>query len=107
MLKNEFYSILQAIMNCVFFYVGFLSTADVNSPGNYGLLDQAMALQWVYQNIEYFNGDKESITLFGPGAGAASSGLLMVAPDTSNIVNKVIAQVIKTWVFFFGTSFLF
>lgn len=72
---------------------GFLSTADENSPGNYGILDQAMAVNWVHNNIEYFNGDRQSVTLFGPGAGAASAGLLMVAPRTRNLVHKVIAQV--------------
>lgn len=70
-----------------------MSTGDANSPGNYGILDQAMALQWVHKNIEYFNGNKDSITLFGPGAGAASAGLLMVNPRTRNLVNRVIAQV--------------
>lgn len=65
----------------------------MNSPGNYGILDQAMALKWVYDNIEYFNGDRHSITLFGPGAGAASGGLLMLSPETYYMVNKVIAQV--------------
>lgn len=39
-----------------------------------------MALRWVYDNIAIFNGNPDSITLFGPGAGAASAGLLMVAP---------------------------
>lgn len=57
------------------------------------MLDQAMALKWIYENIENFNGDRNSITLFGPGAGAASAGLLMVAPETRKMVNKVIAQV--------------
>lgn len=77
----------------VFILSGFLSTGDINSPGNYGILDQAMALKWIYDNAEYFNGDRDSITLFGPGAGAASSGLLMVSPETRHIVTKVIAQV--------------
>jgi carboxylesterase type B len=49
--------------------LGFLSTGDENSPGNYGILDQMMALRWVYDNVEYFNGDKNLITLFGPDAG--------------------------------------
>lgn len=57
------------------------------------MLDQAMALKWIYENVENFNGNRDSITLFGPGAGAASSGLLMVAPETKHIVTKVIAQV--------------
>lgn len=52
-----------------------------------------MALRWVYDNIEFFNGDRNLITLFGPGAGAASAGLLMVAPRTRGLVSRVIAQV--------------
>lgn len=59
--------------------------------GNYGILDQSLAIRWIYDNIEFFNGDRQSITLFGPGAGAASAGLLMVAPQTRDIVTKVIA----------------
>ena len=52
-----------------------------------------MALRWIRDNIGSFNGDSDSITLFGPGAGAASSGLLAVAPQTRNIVSRIIAQV--------------
>lgn len=88
-----FYKVVVVTINYRLGALGFLSTADVNSPGNYGILDQAMALRWVYENAEKFGGDKDSITLFGPGAGAASAGLLMVAPQTSKMVTKVIAQV--------------
>lgn len=88
-----FYKVLVVTLNYRLGALGFLSTGDINSPGNYGILDQSMALQWVYENAEKFNGDRDSITLFGPGAGAASAGLLMVAPTTRNIVTKVIAQV--------------
>ncbi|XP_050314079.1 cholinesterase isoform X2 [Anthonomus grandis grandis] len=87
-----FYKVVVVTFNYRLGALGFLSTGDVNSPGNYGILDQAMALQWVFENAEKFNGDRYSITLFGPGAGAASAGLLMVAPETRNIVTKVIAQ---------------
>lgn len=52
-----------------------------------------MALRWVKDNIEPFNGDSGSITLFGEGAGAASAGLLAVAPQTKHIVTRIIAQV--------------
>ncbi|KRG02818.1 acetylcholinesterase [Drosophila mojavensis] len=88
----SFYDVVVVTLNYRLGALGFLSTADENSPGNYGILDQAMALKWVYDNIEFFNGDRDSITLFGPGAGAASAGLLMVAPQTRNIVKRVIAQ---------------
>ncbi|XP_044315331.1 acetylcholinesterase [Drosophila rhopaloa] len=88
----SFYDVVVVTLNYRLGALGFLSTGDENSPGNYGILDQAMALRWVYDNIEFFNGNRDSITLFGPGAGGASAGLLMVAPQTRNIVKRVIAQ---------------
>ncbi|XP_065568432.1 neuroligin-4, Y-linked-like [Artemia franciscana] len=72
--------------------LGFLSTADEQSPGNYGMLDLSLALKWVYDNIYVFQGNKERITLFGPGAGAIASGMLAVAPKTRNMVRQVIGQ---------------
>lgn len=84
-------------------FSGFLSTGDADSPGNYGILDQAMALQWVYDNVDAFNGDREKITLFGPGAGAASAGLLMVAPRSRDYVSKVIGQVSLADIFICGS----
>ncbi|XP_077292242.1 carboxyl ester lipase-like protein Gli [Arctopsyche grandis] len=87
-----FYNVVVVSINYRLGALGFISTADSNSPGNYGILDQALALKWIHDNVEFFNGDRNSITLFGPGAGAASAGLLMVAPQTKNLVNKVIAQ---------------
>ncbi|XP_014480314.1 PREDICTED: acetylcholinesterase isoform X2 [Dinoponera quadriceps] len=87
-----FYNVVVVSINYRLGALGFLSTGDENSPGNYGILDQALALQWVYDNIYIFNGNPDSITLFGPGAGAASAGLLMVAPRTRDLVSKVIAQ---------------
>lgn len=87
-----FYDVVVVTINYRLGALGFLCTADTNSPGNYGVLDQAMAINWVYDNIDAFNGDRKSITLFGPGAGAASAGLLMVAPRTRDLVTRVIAQ---------------
>lgn len=47
---------------------------DENLSGNFGLMDQAFALQWIYQYIESFGGDKNNITIFGESAGAMSIG---------------------------------
>lgn len=71
---------------------GFFSTADNASAGNFGLFDQVQALHFVRENIRSFNGDPERITLFGPGSGAASAGLLAISPLSSRFVRRVIAS---------------
>ncbi|XP_070172352.1 carboxylic ester hydrolase-like [Polyergus mexicanus] len=52
--------------------MGFLSTEDEVIPGNMGLKDQSMALRWVSENIEWFGGDPNKVTLIGLSAGGAS-----------------------------------
>ncbi len=66
----------------IFQILGFFATADNASAGNFGLLDQVQAINWVRENIRAFNGDADRITLFGPDAGAASAGLLALSPLT-------------------------
>jgi neuroligin len=65
--------------------LGFLATADNASAGNYGMLDMVQAINWVRENVRAFNGDPDKITLFGPGAGAASAGLLALSPLTRSM----------------------
>lgn len=72
--------------------LGFMATADNSSAGNYGLADQLAAIQWVREHIENFNGDPQSITLWGTGAGAASAGLLAMSPRSKDLIKRVIAQ---------------
>lgn len=50
------------------------------------MLDQVQAINWIRENIRNFNGDPNKITLFGPGAGAASSGLLALSPLTRSML---------------------
>jgi len=61
---------------------GFLSTGDVQAPGNYGLLDHVAALHWIADNIRSFGGDPSSVTLIGDGVGAATVNLLALSPTT-------------------------
>jgi juvenile-hormone esterase len=59
--------------------LGFLSTGDEHSPGNFGLKDQTLALKWVKENIREFGGNANSITIFGASAGGASVHMHMMS----------------------------
>jgi para-nitrobenzyl esterase len=63
-----------------------------HSSGNYGLLDQLFALEWVRENITRFGGDPHAVTLFGESAGALDAGMLMTSPRAANLFRGVILE---------------
>lgn len=69
---------------------GFLSLETDEYPGNMGLKDQLLALKWTFDNIEYFGGDKNRITLFGQSAGASAVHLLTLIPQTKGLFRRAI-----------------
>uniref|UniRef100_A0A0N4ZI23 Acetylcholinesterase n=1 Tax=Parastrongyloides trichosuri TaxID=131310 RepID=A0A0N4ZI23_PARTI len=58
------------------------SYQDINIHGNMGLKDQQMALKWINKNIYAFGGDKNKVTIFGIGSGAASVSAHLYAKDS-------------------------
>ena len=60
--------------------LGFLSMGTETVPGNAGLRDQSLALEWVNRNIGYFGGDANLVTIFGESAGGLRV-LLVKRPD--------------------------
>jgi para-nitrobenzyl esterase len=60
--------------------------------GNYGLLDQIEALQWVKRNIHDFGGDPKNVTIAGESAGGLSVMYLLTAPPARGLFAKALAE---------------
>src|SRR5580692_5783155 len=74
--------------------LGFLAHPELSresphqSSGNYGLMDQIAALQWIQRNISNFGGDPANITIAGQSAGAMSVSMLMASPQAKNLFQR-------------------
>jgi para-nitrobenzyl esterase len=63
-----------------------------HSSGNYAIMDQLMALNWIKNNIRQFGGNPDNVTIFGQSAGGFSVIALMSTPLSKGLFHRAIAQ---------------
>lgn len=77
---------------------GFLALPELtaesthHSSGEYGMLDQIAALEWVKKNISKFGGDPKRVTVFGESAGSLAVNFLMASPLAKGLFHRAIAE---------------
>jgi para-nitrobenzyl esterase len=78
--------------------LGFLALPELTrespqrSSGNYGLMDQIAALEWVQRNIAGFGGDPRCVTIAGQSSGAISVSVLMASPRAKGLFQRAIGE---------------
>jgi para-nitrobenzyl esterase len=78
--------------------LGFLAYSELtresphHSSGNYGLMDQIAALEWIQRNIAAFGGDPKCVTIAGQSAGAMSVSMLMASPLAKGLFQRAIGE---------------
>lgn len=62
------------------------------SSGNYGIMDQQLALRWIKRNIAAFGGDSHNVTIFGESAGGLSTFSNLVSPSAKGLFERAIVE---------------
>src|ERR1700691_2341266 len=90
--------VLVVSMNYRLGIFGFFATRELaaedphHAAGNYGLLDELAALQWVRRNIKAFGGDPDKVTIFGESAGSFAVSAQMASPLAKGLFAHAIGE---------------
>lgn len=89
--------------------LGFLAHSALSretengQSGNYGIMDQIAALQWIQRNIEKFGGDPDRVTISGQSAGGASVDALISSPKAAGLFRAAVSMSLPSIIFDFPT----
>jgi para-nitrobenzyl esterase len=90
--------VLVVTMNYRLGIFGFFATPELvaedphHAAGNYGLMDELAAIQWVHRNIEKFGGDPNNVTIFGESAGSFAVSAQMASPLAQGLFAHAIGE---------------
>lgn len=83
-------NVVNVVINYRLGALGFM--AGDGMTGNYGLMDQRLALQWTQDNIKSFGGNPAKVTVGGQSAGAMSVGSHLISPGSKGLFSKAIME---------------
>jgi acetylcholinesterase/cholinesterase len=83
-------NVITVVINYRLGVLGYMATSE--QSGNYGIMDQRMALKWTQDNIAAFGGDPTRVTVAGQSAGAMSVGIHMTSPGSQGLFSKAIME---------------
>ncbi len=83
-------NVVSVVINYRLGVLGFMASKSMK--GNYGFLDQRLALQWTKDNIAGFGGNSNQITIAGQSAGAMSVGSHLISPGSKGLFQGSIME---------------
>ena len=72
--------------------LGYLASESPSLPGNYGFMDQRLALQWTRDNIASFGGNPANVTIAGQSAGAMSALCHLLSAKSQGLFSQVVME---------------
>lgn len=92
----ETYDVVLVSVNHRLNMLGFLDLSDYGKAyrhsANHGVMDLVEALKWVRDNIAYFGGDPENVTIYGQSGGGGKVCTLLGMPSADGLYHRAIVQ---------------
>lgn len=82
--------VISVVINYRLGALGFMASESMT--GNYGILDQRLAMEWTRDNIKAFGGNPNKVTIAGQSAGGMSVGVHLISPGSAGLFSASIQE---------------